>query len=646
MAINPYINSANIFVYPCANRKEGFWESKLATEYSLRTLIPWKVTKRSFVIADVDTAQELANKNNLEFVINGYYFNISDWKETIGYQNGTLWAHIKLVAKPLTQGGNTNEATEILALYDSQTAGTLDDANNRFQGIKFDQTAGTDSTTVFHLQIFDANGNILHRDMIKINCDDPLEQDDETGLLSLKYRSPLKVDNEELTLDYDSTLTLSSNKLSVTNPANTYIQPVTSGTHVSAGTLTYLKVGNNYYTIPQGKTYTASNQGITLDNTTFKLLTSDGLAIGVGDTGTNKYLRIALADSSGLNFDDSLPGKLSIKFADNSGLDKSNGLQIKVNATSGLETTTNGLQIKVNATSGLELTSDGLKMKYPLPSITGNKEKILAVNSTATGLKWITPPSGGSGTIIYTNSSATASYPSLKIGSGLSVDSNNILSATGGGGTYSEGNGISINSNNAISVSLATNSGLEFNSSKQLRLKKSNGINIDNNGVFIKLKSNSGLTCDTNGLAINNTTIGLATANSSPKAVKVLLKQAGLEKWKTVGQYYISTITSSNRLEHTVNVNLWPCPWNETYQATGSHFVLAGETYEPNYASLGNVSWDGVYIIPERTEAIVPSMILPGFHIATDTDPVSYQDLTSIDIGKIATLKFTYQTWE
>jgi hypothetical protein len=225
----------------------------------------------------------------------------------------------------------------------------------------------------------------MHRDSIEIACEEPIEQDSNTGELSLKIGNGLQVSNNKLItrlgnglefnngtdgqkavqvkLQTGSGLTCNGDGLKVTNAINA-ISPATTGV------LQSITIGTNIYTIPQGQTYSASNEGITLNNTTFKLLTSDGLAIGVGDTGTNKYLRIALADSSGLNFDDSLPGKLSIKLANNSGLDKSNGLKIKVNAT-----------------SGLELTSDGLKMKYPLPSITGNKEKILAINSAATGLE-------------------------------------------------------------------------------------------------------------------------------------------------------------------------------------------------------------------------------------------------------------------
>lgn len=524
MAINPYISSANVFVYPCANRKEGFWESKLATEYSLRTLIPWKVTKRSFVIADVNTAQELANKNNLEFVINGYYFNISDWKETIGYQNGTLWAHIKLAAKPLTRGGSTNEATEILALYNSQTAGILDDDNDKFQGIKFDQTAGTDSTTVFHLQIFDANGNILHRDMIKINCDDPLEQDDETGLLSLKYGNGLTLNNNtlitklgnglefgsgtegekpvQIKLATNSGLTRDANGLKVINAVS---DPIAANNILQS-----LKINNVTYTIPQGKTYTAgkgiqidsnnivsaktdSTFGIEAIDTGSKIILADGsyfigtdektvysglqFAVCTSNGESYKGLQIKLADSS-LQVDSN---GLAVKLETNSGLGKSsglyvqlqssgglqknnNGLGVKLPTGSGLETTTSGLQIKVNTASGLVLTSDGLKMKYPLPSIDGNNKKILAVTSDGTSLEWVEKPSGG-------------------------------------GGTYSAGSGISINSNNAISVSLATNSGLEFSDSK-LRLKKSNGINIDSNGVFIRLKNNSGLNVNSDGLSV------------------------------------------------------------------------------------------------------------------------------------------------
>lgn len=546
-----YINSNDIFVYPCANRGEGFWESKLATEYSLRTLIPWKITKRSFVISD--NPQD----TNLEFVVNGYYFRVSDWRTKVP-ATSNLWAHIKINTKPLVSGNENTESTEILIPYDNVS--TLDYNNGgtyEFHGILFDTTSANNDQTetypyIFHLQITDSQGNFIHRDSIEIACEEPIEQDNNTGELSLKIGNGLQVSSNKLItrlgqglefgsgtdgekpiqikLATNSGLTRDANGLKVTNAVSDPVAP--------SNILQSLKINNVTYTIPQGKTYTASNQGITLDNTTFKLLTSDGLAIGVGDTGTNKYLRIALADNSGLNFDSSTPGKLSINLANNSGLDKTDGLKINLNSTCGLTVDannflalklasnsglnkdsglslnlatnsgldkSNGLKIKVNATSGLELTSDGLKMKYPLPSITGNREKILAVNSGATGLEWVTPPSGGGGTTIYTNSSATASYPSLKIGSGLSVDSNNVLSASGGGGTsYTPGNGINI-SNNTISLKLKTNSGLNANS----------------DGLSVALAGSSGLTSTVSGLAINGgtgETTNLAYTNTTVNA--------------------------------------------------------------------------------------------------------------------------------
>lgn len=514
-----YINSNDIFVYPCANRGEGFWESKLATEYSLRTLIPWKITKRSFVISD--NPQD----TNLEFVVNGYYFRVSDWRTKVP-ATSNLWAHIKINTKPLVSDSENTESTEILIPYDNVS--TLDYNNGgtyEFHGILFDTTSANNDQTetypyIFHLQITDSQGNFMHRDSIEIACEEPIEQDNNTGELSLKIGNGLQVSSNKLItrlgnglefgsgtdgekpiqikLATNSGLTRDANGLKVTNAVSDPVAP--------SNILQSLKINNVTYTIPQGKTYTASNQGIILDNTTFKLLTSDGLAIGVGDTGTNKYLRIALADSSGLNFDDSLPGKLSIKLADSSGLDKNNGLKINLNSTCGLTVDannflalklasdsgldknsglslnlasksgldkSNGLKIKVNATSGLELTSDGLKMKYPLPSIDGNAKKILAVTSDGNSLEWVEKPSGGGGSGTVTSIGITGN-------DGISVSNSPITSS---------GN---------ITLGLKLGSTLQYsNNYLNVKCKSSGGLAIDNNNGLYISENSWNATCNT-----------------------------------------------------------------------------------------------------------------------------------------------------
>lgn len=85
-----------------------------------------------------------------------------------------------------------------------------------------------------------------------------------------------------------------------------------------------------------------------------------------------------------------------------------------------------------------------------LPSFTGHAGKVLAVNSSADGVEWITPSGGttytaGNGiaiandeisvdtSVVATQSDLSGKQNTLTAGSGITIDSNNVISASGGG---------------------------------------------------------------------------------------------------------------------------------------------------------------------------------------------------------------------
>ena len=480
-----YINSNDIFVYPCANRGEGFWESKLATEYSLRTLIPWKITKRSFVISD--NPQD----TNLEFVVNGYYFKVSDWRTKVP-ATSNLWAHIKINTKPLVSGSENTESTEILIPYDNVS--TLDYDNSgtyEFHGILFDtNSADNDQTNtypyIFHLQITNSNGDFMHRDSIEIACEEPIEQDSNTGELLLKIGNGLKIgstnpdgsaNNNKLIARLGTGLAFEGSTdgikaIKVTN-AITEVSPA------STGNLESLKIGGVKYDIPQGQTYMAG-RGITINNNVISAESDWLQGLWVEPTSKKQYL--ALANSY---------------MHQGTGYTVYPGLQFVVSNSDGIS---KGLQVKLASNGGLSLDSNGIKVTQPIPTFSqDNIGQVLKI-ATSSGtpiLAWVAPD------MATTIRDATTSYPTLTIGSGLSI-ANNTLSVTGGGsGSYTKGDGIDI-TNNTISVKLYTTntggvnyySGLAFTDG-MLKVNPGNGLTID--GQVLKIKTGSGLSFDGNG---------------------------------------------------------------------------------------------------------------------------------------------------
>lgn len=114
---------------------------------------------------------------------------------------------------------------------------------------------------------------------------------------------------------------------------------------------------------------------------------------------------------------------------------------------------------------------------------------------------------------------ATEKQNKLTAGTNITIDSNNVISASGGGGSYSAGNGIRI-SNDTISARAGT--GITVNSSGinvdtttiQEKITNGNGIQISNNTVSAKL--GDGLEFDSNGAikATGGSSGGVSTVNA------------------------------------------------------------------------------------------------------------------------------------
>lgn len=114
---------------------------------------------------------------------------------------------------------------------------------------------------------------------------------------------------------------------------------------------------------------------------------------------------------------------------------------------------------------------------------------------------------------------ATGKQNKLTAGTNITIDSNNVISASGGGGSYSAGNGIRI-SNDTISARAGT--GITVNSSGinvdtttiQEKITNGDGIQISNNTVSAKL--GDGLEFDSNGAikATGGSSDGVKSINS------------------------------------------------------------------------------------------------------------------------------------
>ena len=77
------MNSDKIFVFPCVSRDNDYdLKAKIMSEENITNLIKSITDNTSYVIND--------DLNNLEFIIDGYYFKLTDYSLT-----GTQYAYIE-----------------------------------------------------------------------------------------------------------------------------------------------------------------------------------------------------------------------------------------------------------------------------------------------------------------------------------------------------------------------------------------------------------------------------------------------------------------------------------------------------------------------------------------------------------------------
>lgn len=130
------INSSDIKVFPAIQRKPDIdFQSQLTTEHNLTGIIRSIYKRDSFVISDFTPGTPF------EFVINGYYFNISTTSSSTissitGISSGSLYANILL---------STTSNVERLSSWTS-TETSLDNQENIFTGLSFSNEPVSSST--------------------------------------------------------------------------------------------------------------------------------------------------------------------------------------------------------------------------------------------------------------------------------------------------------------------------------------------------------------------------------------------------------------------------------------------------------------------------------------------------------------------
>lgn len=165
-----YIESKNIKVFPAAGRSDDYPEGFLTTEDNLRRFITtnYEHNNSSFIINE---SVELP----LKFVINGYYFEISELPEGVSLTNN-LYAAIFLL----------NELTDknyirLVSTDESQTS-LLDITNGsktEFKGLFItnneDEIPSVTSTTTYKLQILE-DGNIIEKNKYRYSTSDIIDE--------------------------------------------------------------------------------------------------------------------------------------------------------------------------------------------------------------------------------------------------------------------------------------------------------------------------------------------------------------------------------------------------------------------------------------------------------------------------------------
>lgn len=165
-----YIESKNIKVFPAAGRSDDYPEGFLTTEDNLRRFITanYQHNNSSFILND---SVELP----LKFVINGYYFEISELPEGVSLTNN-LYASIFLL----------NELTDKnyirLISSDENQQSLLDittGSKTEFKGLFItnneDEIPSVVGTTTYKLQILE-DGNLIEKNKYRYSTSDIIDE--------------------------------------------------------------------------------------------------------------------------------------------------------------------------------------------------------------------------------------------------------------------------------------------------------------------------------------------------------------------------------------------------------------------------------------------------------------------------------------
>lgn len=144
-----YAKSELIKVFPTSNRgtvvKDGVQkyvdpEARLNTEGNLTGILKHITDEDSFIL---NTTKKSGKITSIEFIINGYYFNLTDTSILEGKTN--LWASITVSESGTTASGYT---------FNQLNGTDNDDANKgKYTGISFDTSEPASSNNTYTLQL-------------------------------------------------------------------------------------------------------------------------------------------------------------------------------------------------------------------------------------------------------------------------------------------------------------------------------------------------------------------------------------------------------------------------------------------------------------------------------------------------------------